>query len=74
MHVTRLLILTPLFALMVTPAYAYLDPGTGSIIIQSIIGAFAVGAASISLFWQRVKSFFFRTGDNRKQKSGREHK
>lgn len=74
MHVARLLVLTPLFALIVTPAYAYLDPGTGSIIIQSVIGAFAVGAASISLFWQRVKSFLCHTGDKQRQKSGREPK
>lgn len=46
------------FAALTTPAYAYLDPGTGSMILQAIIGAVAVGAASMSVFWHRVKSFF----------------
>lgn len=41
-----------------SPAYAYLDPGTGSIILQGIVGALAIGAAYISIFWSRVKSFF----------------
>lgn len=43
---------------LATPAYAYLDPGTGSIILQAIIGAIALGAAYLSIFWSRVKSFF----------------
>ena len=41
-----------------SPAYAYLDPGTGSIILQGIVGALAIGAAYVSIFWSRVKNFF----------------
>ncbi|HXF54276.1 MAG TPA: hypothetical protein VNK52_09155 [Hyphomicrobiaceae bacterium] len=38
------------------PAYAYLDPGTGSFILQMMLaGALAVGA-SVKLFWHRIKS------------------
>lgn len=41
-------------------AYAYLDPGTGSFILQMILaGALAVGA-SIKLYWQRIKSIWVR--------------
>ena len=37
---------------------AYLDPGTGSIIIQVVIGS-AVGALfAIKIFWNRIKTFF----------------
>lgn len=39
-------------------AYAYLDPGTGSIILQAILAFLAGAAATISLWWFRVKSFF----------------
>lgn len=38
-------------------AYAYLDPGTGSIIIQAIIGFIAAGIAAISIYWQKFKNF-----------------
>jgi len=39
-------------------SYAYIDPGTGSYIIQMII-AFAVGAAfAVKLFWIKLKLFF----------------
>jgi hypothetical protein len=37
------------------PAHAYLDPGTGSMILQGIIGTVAAGFAFFSLFFQRIK-------------------
>jgi len=42
----------------VTPVYAYLDPGTGSIILQSMLAGIAAMAALGGIFWQRVKAFF----------------
>ena len=39
-------------------AHAYLDPGTGSILVQSLLAGIAGAAAVISLYWQRVKRFF----------------
>ena len=46
------------FAALHTPALAYLDPGTGSMILQAIIGGVAVGAATISVYWTKLKTFF----------------
>ena len=42
----------------VGPANAYLDPGTGSMILQGIIGVVAAAAAVTGIYWQKVKSFF----------------
>ena len=39
-------------------AFAYLDPGTGSIILQSILGAIAAGVAWGGMYWQKIKNFF----------------
>jgi len=36
-------------------AHAYLDPGTGSLIIQIIAGAFLAIAMTFKLWWWRVK-------------------
>ena len=36
-------------------AYAYLDPGTGSLILQAIFGLLAVIGAYITLFWRKFK-------------------
>jgi len=37
---------------------AYIDPGTGSIIIQSLIAAVAGAAIVAKLYWDRLLKFF----------------
>jgi hypothetical protein len=41
-------------------AHAYLDPGTGSYIIQVAIATFVGALFAIRLFWGRIKAFFRR--------------
>ena len=36
------------------PAFAYLDPGTGSIILQGIIAAVAAASVTARLYWHRI--------------------
>ncbi|MFQ5995918.1 MAG: hypothetical protein ACE5K1_12600 [Acidiferrobacterales bacterium] len=40
------------------PAHAYLDPGTGSIILQSLLAGIAAAMAIAGMYWQRIKAFF----------------
>ena len=40
----------------------YLDPGTGSVILQAILGGVAALAVTGKLWWHRVTSIF-RRGD-----------
>jgi len=52
-----------LFSIVILPLNTqnireYLDPGTGSIIIQVLIGIFVGGLFLIRLFWSKVKKFF----------------
>lgn len=42
-------------------AYAYLDPGTGSMILQGLIGGIAGGLFAIRVYWGKLKSRFGRT-------------
>ena len=46
-------------------AYAYLDPGLGSIIIQGIIASVAATSLTIKIYWQKIKDFFQK---NKKKK------
>ncbi len=39
-------------------AYAYLDPASGSIILQVLVAAVAAMAITIKAFWGRIKMFF----------------
>ena len=43
-----------------SPAYAYLDPGTGSMLLQGLIAGLAVIMSFLSIYWQKVKSFFIK--------------
>ncbi|WP_064108351.1 hypothetical protein [Legionella jordanis] len=43
-----------------TDAYAYLDPGTGSLIIQSTIAAVTGGLFVLKTYWHKLKSLFCR--------------
>jgi hypothetical protein len=40
--------------LTISSAHAYLDPGTGSIILQGIIGAIAAIAVALKLYWHKL--------------------
>ncbi len=37
-------------------AHAYIDPGSGSILLQLILGGFAGVAVVVKLYWQRLKA------------------
>ncbi|MCL6430639.1 MAG: hypothetical protein K6V36_07215 [Anaerolineae bacterium] len=38
------------------PAYAYLDPGTGSLIVQLLVAGLLGVALTIRLFWRRIRA------------------
>lgn len=38
--------------------YAYIDPGTGSYIIQLAIAAFVGISFAVKIFWKKIKNFF----------------
>jgi hypothetical protein len=54
----KLLYLLILFSINPSIAYAYLDPGTGSIILQALVSIIAAIAAFFSLARYKVKVFF----------------
>lgn len=53
-----------LAVLVAAPAHAYLDPGTGSMLLQGIIGAFLAVGVTLRLYWHRIKGLF-RSGRGR---------
>lgn len=40
------------------PAYAYLDPGTGSYMLQLLIAALLGAAFAVKVFWKSIRIFF----------------
>ena len=58
-HIYNFLITLFFFStIFITEAHSYIDPGTGSIILQAIIGGIAALGFTIKLYWYKIKSFF----------------
>ena len=53
--ISALCLLSPL--VLVNQAHAYIDPATGSMIIQAVLAVVAAAAVSIGIYWRRVKLF-----------------
>jgi len=47
-----------LLLLMFTDAVAYLDPGTGSMLLQVILGGIAAVGVAIKLYWHKIRAAF----------------
>jgi hypothetical protein len=56
----QLYLIVACLAVLTQPAYAYLDPGTGSIIVQGIIGAVAGGLIVVRMYLNKIKALFSR--------------
>lgn len=47
-----------LFAFVTHWSYGYLDPGTGSFIIQVLLAVGVTVSFGIKIFWKKIKDFF----------------
>lgn len=48
-------------ASLAQPVYAYLDPGTGSYVIQLLLAAIVGGLFAVKLYWRKLKRLFHRS-------------
>ena len=46
-----------LLFVLVTPAFAYIDPGSGGMMMQLLLGGFAGVVVLLRLYWQRFTTF-----------------
>ena len=58
MRMQKMKIATIALLLVATPAWAYLDPGTGSMLLQVILGGVAAVGVAIKMFWHRIIAVF----------------
>lgn len=56
MRFDLVLLSTALVLAMHAPALAYLDPGTGSMIVQGVLCAIASGLFVLKTYWAKVKA------------------
>jgi len=62
--------LPPMLLLSIIPhLIAYIDPGTGSIVLQALVAVFAGAAIAVKLFWHRILKFFGILKENKADSS-----
>lgn len=49
------IIIGVLLLLVFTSAHAYLDPGTGSMMLQVILGGIAAVGVAVKLYWHKLR-------------------
>lgn len=67
MPVARYAILFAIYVSLTSPAYAYIDPGTGSVITTTILGFLGAVAYTTRKYFYRIGDFF----SGRKSPDGR---
>ena len=61
----KISIYTVIFYLFANHANAYLDPGTGSILLQALIAAIAAVGAFFTFYWRKLKDFINKIFNNK---------
>ena len=56
----KLFLIVLIYYAMLTPSQAYLDPGTGSIVLQAIIAFLAVIGSTTISFWNKIKKLYYK--------------
>ncbi|MXX74986.1 MAG: hypothetical protein F4210_02605 [Holophagales bacterium] len=57
-HRTSLLVALIVALILPQAAHAYLDPASGSMILQAVIGGVAAAALAFKYYWRRIQAFF----------------
>lgn len=58
---SKVAVLAAVAVLLPTPAFAYIDPAVGSMMLQGLLGAIAVAGTAWYTLRQRVVAFFSNT-------------
>ena len=64
----QLLLMGGISCLFARPVHAYLDPGSGSYLIQMLIASLVGGGLFVKTFWVKIKDFFDKKKDEKKGK------
>ena len=51
--------------LFVSDAFAYIDPGTGSIVIQAVIGALVGVGITLKIYWYKIKEKLLKKNNDK---------
>ena len=65
MIIRNISIISFLFLFPVLDAFAYIDPGTGSIVIQAMIGALVGVGITLKIYWYKIKEKLLKKNNDK---------
>ena len=60
MKIITTLKLTLILLVLATPAMAYIDPGSGSMLLQVLLAGLLSSLFAVKVFWQKIAAIFQR--------------
>jgi hypothetical protein len=66
------LLLSLILLLFTKDSEAYIDPGSGSYVLQLLVASFFAVLFAIKMFWRNIKAYFSKTGGKDNQNAGSE--
>jgi len=61
--IKRFFMIAIVLIFLTVEGYSYIDPGTGSYLVQIILAGFVGASLGIKIFWTRIKAFFTKKQD-----------
>jgi hypothetical protein len=52
----KVIALTVVFFVLTSSVYGYIDPGTGSYVVQVLIAAFVGASLGIKVYWKKIRT------------------
>jgi hypothetical protein len=60
--------------LLTNNAYAYIDPGSGSLLLQVIIAGLISAGVAVKMFWRNIRNALFRRSSEKIDPSADAHR
>lgn len=70
--IKRTLVVAILYFSAMSPAYAYIDPGSGSMIMTTVLGVIAAIGYTMRKYFYRIRNMFRPKSDDNADKSSTE--
>ena len=55
-------------------SHAYIDPGSGSYVLQLLVASFFAVVFTVKMFWRNIKAFFSGIGGKKQDNAGTEQR
>ncbi len=58
------------FFFLTSQAHAYIDPGTGSLLLQMLAAAFFGALFTVKMYWKKIKNYFKKSNSGPEEQKG----